>query len=418
MGKRFLSLPQIVDISILQNILNKFADATGLAAVVVDRNGVPVTQPSNFTRFCNIIRNSKKGSRRCMLSDAHGGIKAKEKGGPYIYQCHAGLIDLAAPIIVKGEFIGTILCGQVILTEEARRKDVKQTVYQRIQDLDVDRDRLMFLFNKIEAIPKSRVHAAAELLSIAANYIVEMGAANIFQQELIEEIKMRRELEQLLRNMELKALQSQINPHFLFNTLNTIARLALLEGASQTEDVTYALADLMRYSLRNIEEIVTLEKELDCVRKYLLIQKVRFKDRIKTNIDFNKELLSTPIPLLTLQPVVENAIVHGLELKKKDGEINIRGSRNDNKVVIEVHDNGVGISEAKLKNIFSKKQITEKGHTTGLGLVNVHKRLQHYFGPEFGINIESMPGVGTWVKIIIPYKNSISAALKRNNLVW
>jgi len=419
LNKKKFSLTNIVKIDILQNILDKFADATGLAAVVADREGVPVTEPSNFTDFCKIIRASEQGRRRCMLSDAHGGMKAKEIGGPYIYHCHSGLIDLAAPIIVEGQFIGTILCGQVVLTEEVKTRNVEEMIACRTRDLNVDKEKLMRCFKKIEAIPKSRVHAAAELLSIVANYIVEMGVANIFHQELIEEIKARRELEQLLQNTELKALQSQINPHFLFNTLNTIARLALLENARQTEEVAYALSDLLRYSLRNIEEIVTLEKELDCVKKYLLIQKVRFGDRIKTRIDVEKELMETPIPLLTIQPIVENAIIHGLELKKRGGELRINGVLDENRVVIEVIDNGLGIPREKLKNLFKKKKkICKGGHTTGLGLMNVHKRLQHYFGPEFGLNVDSQVGKGTTVKITIPFKRAVSESLKRNSIVW
>jgi len=419
LDKKKFSMANIVKIDILQDIQDKFADATGLAAVIVDVEGVPITKPSNFTDFCKIIRASERGRKRCMLSDAHGGMKAKEVGGPYIYHCHSGLIDLAAPITVKGQFIGTILCGQVVLAEELKTRNVEEMITCRTRDLEVDTKKLMRCFKKIEVSPKNRAHAAAELLSIVANYIVEMGTANIFQRELIEEIKARRELEQLLRNAELKALQSQINPHFLFNTLNTIARLAFLENAPQTEEVAYALSDLLRYSLRNIEEIVPLEKELECVKKYLLIQKVRFEDRIKIRLDVEEEIMKTPIPLLTIQPIVENAIVHGLELKKRGGELRINGVLDENRVVIEVIDNGVGIPREKLINLLKKgKKTPESGHTTGLGLMNVNKRLQHYFGPEFGLSVDSQVGKGTTVKITVPFKRAVLESLKRHSIVW
>ncbi|UMZ72724.1 PocR ligand-binding domain-containing protein [Natranaerofaba carboxydovora] len=398
------SFSNIVDPQIIQKIQDKFSAATGLAAVVTDAKGYPVTKQTNFTDFCKIIRSSSLGYSRCMCSDHKGGVRAREIQAPYIYHCHAGLIDIAAPVVVKGKYIGSALCGQVVLAENAEYS--KEYVKNNVKDLDVDHDLLMKAFSDIEVIPTSKVEASAELLSLMANYMVEMGALNLLQKRLIEETETRKEIEKLLKEKELKALQSQVNPHFLFNSLNTIARLSHLEGAAETENMVYALSDLLRYNLKNFEELVKIEEEIKVIKDYLLIQKTRFQERLQFEIDIEESILNAPIPPLTLQPLVENAIIHGLEVKEKPGNIIVKSTIYDKNIHLEVIDNGVGICEEKLNEIFKLKNQKDKsmGHTTGLGLINVHRRLQHYFGSDGGVEIFSREGEGTRAKILLPGK--------------
>ncbi|MFW5987958.1 MAG: PocR ligand-binding domain-containing protein [bacterium] len=395
-----------MNVDVLQSIQDKFADATGLAAVIVNREGQPVTTPSNFTSFCQTIRSCKKGFRKCKLSDSQGGINAKERGKAAPYTCESGLIDMAAPIILEKRFIGTILCGQIILEEEGREQTL-QRVKENTKNVDIDFEILKEKFQHLEVLPRKKIIAAAEFLSLTASYIAEMGLVNIYQQELIEESRNRRQLEEHLRTKQLKILQSQVNPHFLFNVLNSIARLALIENAKETEDVVYALSDLLRYSLRNIEEVVNLEDELSCVKDYITIQKKRYRDQFDFKIDISEELYGVNIPLLTIQPLVENAIIHGFK-EQQSGTIEINSQIKEDKVIITVQDNGVGIKHNILKNLLtydeeSKEKIAS--HITGIGVNNVHKRLQYYFGDEYGLEIDSKLGKGTAVKIKIPKEN-------------
>jgi len=397
------SLNELINIEALQGIQDKFADATGLAAVIVNREGIPVTKPSNFTSFCSTVRLCDKGFQKCKLSDSEGGINAKERGKPDPYVCEHGLIDVAAPIILENSFIGTILCGQIISEEEGREKTL-QRVKERVKDYEIDFEILKEKFNDVEVLPRERIVAAAEFLSLSANYIAKMGLANIYQQELIEESRNRRELEKHLRTKQLKILQSQVNPHFLFNVLNSIARLALIEDAQETENVTYALSDLLRYSLRNIEEIVSLEEELNCVKDYIVIQKKRYRDQFKFEIDIAKHLYEINIPLLSIQPLIENAIIHGFK-ERDSGIIKIEAEETDKKIVIIVEDDGVGMSTNILNNILSyeeknREKITT--HITGIGIDNVHERLKYYFGDEYGLEINSSLGQGTQVKMNLP----------------
>lgn len=398
-------MSEVINVDILQSIQDKFAESTGLSSVLVNREGIPVTKESRFTDFCHFIRTCRSGFQRCKMSDAQGGINALETGHPHIYQCPFGLTDIAAPIIVENRFIGTILCGQVLLEEDNYQESLMR-IKEKTKNLDLDQKKLNKKMEKFEVIPESKIMAAAEFLSITANYIAEMGLVNIYQQELLEETRNRRELEQYLRTKELKILQSQVNPHFLFNVLNSIARLALIENAKETEEVAYALSDLLRYSLRNAGEMVKLQEEIDCIKDYLTIQKKRFGNNYEFILDFADDIKNINIPVLTIQPIVENAIIHGLKMQEK-GKVSIKGYGKDDKVIIMVKDNGIGMSRNKIKKLlfYEEEEETNKSHVTGIGIHNVHKRLKYIFGEEYGLDIDSEPGKGMIVSIIIPKDN-------------
>lgn len=398
------NLKEVINLEVLQGIQDKFAESTGLAAVIVDREGVPVTRASNFTSFCKNIRSCPKGLQRCRLSDAQGGIETKERGKPYPYVCNTGLIDLAAPIILENRYIGAVLCGQVIMEEEGREKTFAR-VKKNTAELDLDFELLKEQFEDIEVIEKNKIIASTEFLTLTANYIAEMGLVNIYQQELIAESRNRRQLEEHLRIKKLKVLQSQVNPHFLFNVLNSIARLALIEDAKEIEDVVYALSDLLRYSLRNIEEVVKLKDEIQCVEDYITIQKKRYHDKFKFNFDIDEDFYDINIPLLTIQPILENAIIHGFK-EENEGIIAIKSEKKENMIVISVKDNGIGIKKETLNSLLNYSEKNKKRkttHITGIGINNVNKRLKHYFGSQFGLEIYSQYGEGTEVQIKLPY---------------
>ncbi|MDA8188070.1 MAG: XylR N-terminal domain-containing protein [Dehalococcoidales bacterium] len=210
-------------------------------------------------------------------------------------------------------------------------------------------------------------------------------------------------LEKAVKDAELKALQSQVNPHFIFNTLNAIARLALFERAEETERMIYALSDLLRHSLRRIGDLVTLKDEIDHVRDYLMIQEMRFRDRINVEMDIDEGSLDARLPVLSLQPLVENAFIHGLEPSIKEGRLYIKARRESGFVLVEIADNGIGIDAARLRSINEGESVaSSKGHITSIGISNVRQRLQHYFGGDCRLHFEGRPGVGTTVTLLIP----------------
>lgn len=220
---------------------------------------------------------------------------------------------------------------------------------------------------------------------------------------LVQEIKDQSEQDQLLKEMEIKQLQNQINPHFLFNTLNTLSKMAYLEDAHSTSGLIDSVAVLMRHNLGDIEQSITLQEELAVVEGYFHIQKTRFVERVAFDIEVDETALHQLIPRMTLQPLVENAFIHGIETREEGGHIKIRIYQTEDMVIAEIKDDGVGMSEEEVASIMNLKQDTAHvGHSTGIGLINVIRRLQIYYQRENVIHIDSEIGNGTTIQLYLP----------------
>ncbi len=203
------------------------------------------------------------------------------------------------------------------------------------------------------------------------------------------------------RESELKALQSQINPHFLYNTLDSIIWMIETDDFQDAIDMTETLAKFFRQSIGNSSVFVSVKQELEYTKNYLLIQGMRYKDKVNFDIQFNPEILDCTIVKLVLQPLVENALYHGVKYREGKGEICVVGFRDEDAVHITVQDNGIGIPKEQLDHIFEKKESDEKH--AGVGINNIQDRLQLYYGKDFGLSIKSEVGIGTAVTVSIPY---------------
>nr|WP_254109402.1 MULTISPECIES: sensor histidine kinase [Bacillus] len=226
---------------------------------------------------------------------------------------------------------------------------------------------------------------------------------------MIEEMKQKAALDQKIKDMKLKTLQNQMNPHFLFNTLNIVSRMAYLESADATSRLIQSVSTLMRYSLSALSASVTLEQEVKVVKEYFHIQETRFADRITCKTTIDASCLSVLIPSLTLQPLVENAFIHGVEPKEEDGLVELSIYQEGGYVMIRIRDNGVGINEQERRRLLSEKDeedpnILSKGHSTGIGLRNVISRLRLFYGVQNALQIDSKPNEGTTIQLAIPIK--------------
>ncbi len=400
-------LKEIVDIGILQEIQDRFSDATGLASITIDYAGKPITQYSNFTPFCRLIRNGPSTSHGCIRSDAHGGIEAARTGKPYIYKCHCGLIDFAIPIIVNGQYLGSVLAGQVKLPED-EGNEIAYITSQAVIDDATAKDEL----GKILVMPYDRIKSAADLMFTVSNYIVEKALLHITQEELnnkniklMEEIKARTELEKALKDSEIKVLQSQINPHFMFNVLNTIVRLAIIEEAEKTQELSYLFAEMLRYVLKNTDKMLSVSEEFAQIERYLNIQSIRFGDRLKYITNIEGSIYNEPIPSMILQPLVENAMIHGIEPKDGNGSIIVNGYQDGDDLVFEIIDDGVGIPSKKVEQLLNIQQTQYTGVSTGIGISNTNKRLVLSFGENYRLDIKSKREQGTTVTVRIPKSN-------------
>jgi len=209
------------------------------------------------------------------------------------------------------------------------------------------------------------------------------------------------------------ALQNQINPHFLYNTLEGIRGVTLNAGLENVANMTEALATFFRYTISNVENLVTLEDELTNVNNYYIIQRYRFGERLNLSVEYDTEnemdIMFNKLPKLTLQPIVENSIYHGIERKIGNGNVRIKIETTSTRLIITISDNGIGMTEERLREINDKLSSTTLEYIKpdseahgGIAVVNVNNRIKLLFGEEYGICMYSTLQVGTDVEITLP----------------
>ena len=207
-----------------------------------------------------------------------------------------------------------------------------------------------------------------------------------------------REEEVNLRKTELKALQAQINPHFLYNTLGSIAWMCEQGRNAEAVKMVHALARLFRISISKGHELIPIAKEIEHAESYLQIQKYRYKNQFTYEFNVDPECLGYYCNKITLQPIIENAINHGLDLMVDEGHIWVQVRQEGEDILFRVLDNGVGMSREQLSSILQH----DPKDRTGIGIKNVNDRLKIYFGKQYGLHISSEPDVGTCVEILMP----------------
>lgn len=235
--------------------------------------------------------------------------------------------------------------------------------------------------------------AEARMLSDSLNAMIDK-INELLDQVTTEQIR--------LRKAEFELLQAQINPHFLYNTLDTIVWLAEAGDQKRVVSMVGNLSDFFRTSLNQGKDIISIREELAHVRSYLEIQQVRYQDILRYEITVPEDLYEYKIPKITIQPLVENALYHGIKNKRGQGTITVTGKRNENGFVLYVRDNGIGMTQERLKEVRAGIQKLSYTGKEIYGLYNVNERIRLNFGETYGISIESTYGEGTCVSISLP----------------
>jgi two-component system, sensor histidine kinase YesM len=243
-----------------------------------------------------------------------------------------------------------------------------------------------------------------EITELGMNFNIMIGKIRQLLDAKVKE-------QEILKKAELKALQAQINPHFLYNTLDTIVWMAQANKIDKVIDIVQALSNFFRISLSKGQDWITINQEIEHIRCYLTIQKLRYHDILDYKIEVDEDILSGTILKLTLQPLIENALYHGIKNKRGGGTIQVNARRaNLDQVTLEIIDDGVGFTPYKLSKILASLEddtgeisLTENG----FGLENVHKRIQLYYGKQYGLTIQSKYQEGTRVTVTIPLQVNI-----------
>lgn len=262
--------------------------------------------------------------------------------------------------------------------------DIEDMKEQKYEELNI----LAEAFNKMKHSIKNYINEINEKAEIE----------NKYNQEKIKNI----EKDKILRDTQLRALKMQINPHFLFNALNTVSRSALFEPSENTVKLIEAISKILRYNLNSIDDFVELKEEINILKAYALIQETRFKDRMSFSFEIERNAENIRIPRMILQPLVENAISHGIDEKEDGGDIFVHAQEDNECIKITISDNGMGMNEDTIQKILKKqfKGISKK--SSGLGISNILERLELYYRDRFSFNIESKLNEGTKISIILP----------------
>jgi two-component system sensor histidine kinase LytS len=254
------------------------------------------------------------------------------------------------------------------------------------------------LFCQNEIVGTLKLYYSREEAMTTLDMEFAQGLGQIFSTQL-ELAKLQKKAE-LAAEAELKALRAQINPHFLFNALNTIVSLCRT-NPEEARNLIIELSEFFRLSLKTARDFVTIKEELEHVDSYLTLEKARFGRRLNIVKNIDESILNSFIPAFTLQPLVENAVKHGLLSQNGGGTVSISAYINDSHIAISIEDNGQGIPEDKLKQI----TLSGFGKGAGVGLTNVNERLKAIYGVEYALDISSVWGQGTIVKLRIPINN-------------
>ncbi len=267
---------------------------------------------------------------------------------------------------------------------------------------------------KVEDLVDSYIQLATEaddriLLENADQLTIRIAFSRLVNREKLT-VRVNKSLEREHLSNELHALQARINPHFLYNTLDCIRGLALLRDAWEIADLTEALAHLFRSMVLPEGKLLKLRQEVENIRDYVKIQKFRFNDNFEYICDINETLLDRyRILNMTLQPIVENAIMHGLEQKVGMGTVRVSATVSERRLLVMVEDNGVGISAEKVKALNNSFTMGVKFYSSGgnrrnngIGLATINRRIKLKFGDKYGLHVASTPGVQTITEVVLP----------------
>ncbi|NEZ48998.1 histidine kinase [Clostridium botulinum] len=398
-------LKEVIDAKLLKDIQDNMAKITNLAYNIIDFTGNPINKYCNFSTFCNKMRSTPEGVKMCYSANAHAGLEAAIRKEPYIFRCPAGLVDVAVPIIINENYLGAILFGQVRINDSKLLpiKEIENCVNRKVIS-----DNLKKPYGENIQMEYDKLVSIANLVQLVVNQLVEKSQLALIKEELnftnvklAKEKEERLKLEEILKNYKIKIIQSNVNPNLLLNTLNSISRLAIIENANRTEEITYLLANLIRYASKNSGEKVTIQEELENMCIYLKIQTIIFGKRIRYKIDIDENMNTIKIPSMILQRLVENAVLNGLCPKKDGGLIYIKGYFLKNNIVIKIKDNGVGIPENKLYMLSNLK--SNAAECRWIQIYNVNEIMYSYYGDEYKMDIKSKVNRGTLIRLKIPF---------------
>lgn len=381
----------------IREFMVPMSEALDLSLTLLDRAGNFVLKTDNHPEFCRHMAGAAADNfcigrlKEALLAAAPG----KGAPRPLQFACCNNIASTIVPIVHEGEVQAWIKCGEIFLSEEDKEETLARAAELALL-CGQSEERLRLACQNIPVERISVLHTASAAILSAAASIVNLGIMNRRQKELTRAQLAQANLEKSLQEADLKILQAQVAPHFLFNTLSTIAQAAYLEGADKAGELAWHLSDLLRFTLRKTERLISLDEELELLMHYISIQRERFGDRLTFEVRAEEEAGQAMLPCMLLQPLVENSIIHGFSGEKKQGRISVRVRLRDGLVKATVSDDGCGFDVSTLR-----------ARTDKIGLHSSRLRLEHYFGPAASFVVKSAPGRGASIEMSFPANQEV-----------
>jgi len=390
MNKTSNPLNRIID-SNLYARYSGILSLSDISLVLVDESGDVLHEFIPSPDFCTHLC-QERTDRVC--EDYMCRFRTGEAGS---FICHYGLENIILPVKVLDKIVGYII-GMRVYTQETEYLKYMIEIKSLRDDKQSELEFVAKCIANLKGVDPNKITLHEQLCGhVAKNLSLDLDAAFNHSNQNVERLSIEKEiLEKKIIDLEAKNMSLVINPHFLFNTLNCIARIAYFEHSHKTEELIYCLSDLLRYNLKQDDQLHTIGSEIDNIEKYLYIQKVRFKDRLEYEIDVPENILSYRIPNMVIQPIVENALIHGITPKRDGGKISIFAEEFRKTLVISITDNGNGFPKEVLEAI---KQAENK---SGLGFRSTDNRLKRYYGERYGLEIVKSDFSGSTITITIP----------------
>lgn len=384
----------------VEEIQKKIANVTGLAFVTVDYKGEPVTEETCFSEFCKFVRKDQMARRICMSSDAYGSIQAAVTKKTHIYTCPCGLVEIAIPIVINGHYLGGFIGGQINCPDVP--KDIPSLKNVMKQDEEILKKSLKYI-KKTNVISYKELISISELVSLiitqmAKNKMLKIKESRKIKEnlEILKEKKNFIEIKNKSKETELKIMELQLKSHFLYNCLNSISHMAILEEAEKTNEIVSKFSEYLRLVFENENKSIKLSEELQKVEDYLKIQKIRFEDKLNYKIMLEESLKNQKIPYYTILPFIEEMVMFKVVEKSSKGIIEIDIDYDENDVVIILKSNK--IINLEENNQMIENYLKENNHYN-FGIENVKERFLKAFGEKYEIKVEN----GNTRRVIIRY---------------
>ncbi|MGP5427857.1 histidine kinase [Enterococcus malodoratus] len=368
---------------------------SNISLILVDNLGEILMEFNPEPEFCKLVCKKEEGS---VCNYCLGRLKNDLE---HRYVCEYGLENIYMPIVVGKETLGYVIGVQAYSTETEYKKYLLD-VANLSQETGASKEKIAKALSMLGTVDEKEIRIYEQICGhVSSNIALDVEERVLNNHTDVERLSIEKEiLEKKILDLETKNDSLVINPHFLFNTLNSIARTAYFENSHTTEELIYCLSDILRYTLKSENQLHTIEAELDYINKYLYIQKVRFKDRLNFEINISEGLLPQHILNMTLQPIVENALIHGITPKRDGGTLRIYSDNEcEDVVIIYVEDDGNGFPQRVLTAVRENGNIDQ---TNSLGFKSTDRRLKQYFGEDYGLFIKKSDYSGSIVGIKFP----------------